>query len=50
MLVFVNGCFIGRNDHGYVHFRFDVTDFLSYGAKNCITATRGRELWRWMVL
>jgi beta-galactosidase len=36
--VFVNGCFIGRNDNGYAPFRFDLTDFLSYGAKNCITA------------
>ncbi len=37
VLVFVNGCFIGRNDNGYAPFRFDLTDFLSYGAKNCIT-------------
>jgi beta-galactosidase len=36
MLVFVNGCFIGRNDNGYAPFRFDLTDFLSYGAKNYI--------------
>ncbi len=35
-LVFVNGCFIGRNDNGYVPFRFDLTDFLAYGAKNYI--------------
>ena len=28
MLVFVNGCFIGRNDNGYAPFRFDLTDFL----------------------
>lgn len=35
-LVFVNGCFIGRSDSGYVSFRFDLTDFLAYGAKNCI--------------
>jgi beta-galactosidase len=32
----VNGCFIGRNDNGYAPFRFDLTDFLSYGAKNYI--------------
>ncbi|MGA3081354.1 MAG: beta-galactosidase GalA [Terracidiphilus sp.] len=38
VLVFVNGCFIGRNDNGYAPFRFDLTDFLSYGAKNCIVA------------
>ena len=37
VLVFVNGCFIGRNDNGYVPFGFDLTDFLSYGAKNYIT-------------
>jgi beta-galactosidase len=36
MLVFVNGCFIGRNDNGYAPFRFDLTDFLSYGAMNYI--------------
>ena len=36
VLVFVNGCFIGRNDNGYAPFRFDITDFLSVGAKNCI--------------
>lgn len=36
VLVFVNGCFIGRNDNGYAPFRFDVTDFLSCGAKNYI--------------
>ena len=35
-LVFVNGCFVGRNDSGYAPFRFDLTDFLNYGAKNCI--------------
>ncbi len=38
VLVFVNGCFIGRNDNGYAPFRFDLTDFLSYGAKNYIVA------------
>jgi beta-galactosidase len=38
VLVFVNGCFIGRNDNGYAPFRFDVTDFLAYGAKNNIVA------------
>ena len=36
-LVFCNGNFIGRNDNGYVPFRFDLTDFLFYGEKNCIT-------------
>ena len=33
-LVFLNGYFIGRNDNGYAPFRFDVSDFLNYGAKN----------------
>jgi beta-galactosidase len=36
ILVFVNGCFIGRNDNGYAPFRFDLTDFIAYGAKNYI--------------
>jgi beta-galactosidase len=34
--VFVNGCYIGNNENGYVPFRFDLTDFLTYGAKNYI--------------
>ena len=34
VVVFVNGCFIGRNDNGYAPFRFDLTDFLVYGGKN----------------
>ena len=38
VLIFVNGCFIGRNDNGYAPFRFDITDFLAIGAKNCIVA------------
>jgi len=38
VLVFVNGCFIGRHDNGYVPFRFDLTDFLTYGQKNYIVA------------
>jgi beta-galactosidase len=36
VVVFVNGCFIGRNDNGYAPFRFDLTDFLAVGAKNYI--------------
>jgi beta-galactosidase len=36
VLVFVNGCFIGRNDNGYAPFRFDLTDFLHFGQKNAI--------------
>ena len=35
-VVFVNGCFIGRNDNGYTPFSFDLTDFLNFGAKNYI--------------
>jgi beta-galactosidase len=35
-LVFVNGCFVGRNDNGYAPFRFDLSDFLAYGTRNCI--------------
>jgi beta-galactosidase len=38
VLVFVNGCFIGRNDNGYAPFQFDLTDFLAYGKKNYIVA------------
>jgi beta-galactosidase len=38
VVIFVNGCFIGRNNNGYAPFRFDLTDFLSYGAKNYIVA------------
>jgi beta-galactosidase len=38
ILIFVNGCFIGRNDNGYAPFHFDLTDFLTYGAKNYIVA------------
>ena len=36
VLVFVNGCFVGRNDNGYAPFRFELTDFLAYGATNYI--------------
>jgi beta-galactosidase len=35
-LVFVNGYFVGRNNNGYAPFRFDVSDFLNYGAKNYV--------------
>jgi beta-galactosidase len=38
VLIWVNGCFIGRNDNGYTPFHFDLTDFLAVGAKNCIVA------------
>jgi len=36
VVLFVNGCFIGRHDDGYTPFRFDLTDFLNYGGKNVI--------------
>ena len=36
VLIFVNGCFIGRNDNGYAPFRFDLTDFLVYGGRNVV--------------
>jgi beta-galactosidase len=36
VLVFVNGCFAGRNNNGYAPFQFDVTDFLELGTKNYI--------------
>ncbi|HEX4268991.1 MAG TPA: beta-galactosidase GalA [Steroidobacteraceae bacterium] len=35
-MVFLNGCYLGRNDAGYVPFQLDVTDFLNYGNRNCI--------------
>ena len=35
-LIFVNGCFVGRNDNGYAPFSFDLSDFLNYGAPNAI--------------
>ncbi len=35
-LVFCNGSFLGRSDSGYAPFRFELTDFLSYGASNAI--------------
>ena len=36
VMVFVNGCYLGRNESGYAPFRYDITDFLAVGAKNCI--------------
>ncbi|GLQ99169.1 beta-galactosidase GalA [Dyella mobilis] len=36
IVLFVNGCFIGRHDDGYSPFRFDLTDFLNYGGKNVV--------------
>ena len=43
-LVFCNGTFVGRNDNGYVPFGFDLTDFLFYGQKNCITVRTDASL------
>jgi beta-galactosidase len=34
--VFLNGCYLGRNDSGYVPFQFDVSDFLNYGGNNFV--------------
>ena len=33
-LIFLNGCFIGRNDNGYAPFVFDISDFVNYGGEN----------------
>jgi len=38
VLVFVNGCFVGRNNNGYAPFQIDITDFVAIGAKNYIVA------------
>lgn len=38
VLVFVNGCFIGRNNNGYVPFQYEISDFLNYGGRNSIVA------------
>ena len=38
VLLFLNGCFVGRNNNGYVPFRFDITDFLAVGATNYLVA------------
>ena len=35
-IVILNGHFVGRNLSGYVPFRFDVTDLLTYGGKNAL--------------
>ena len=36
VMVFVNGCYLGRNEAGYTPFRYDITDFLAVGQKNCV--------------
>jgi beta-galactosidase len=33
-MVFLNGCYLGRSDAGYVPFQFDIGDFLNYGGRN----------------
>ena len=38
ILIFVNGCFVGRNNNGYAPFRFDISDFLELGKTNYIVA------------
>ncbi len=38
MIVFVNGCFVGRNNNGYAPFEFDITDFLELGKTNYIVS------------
>ncbi|HEU5457817.1 MAG TPA: beta-galactosidase GalA [Terracidiphilus sp.] len=38
VILFVNGCFVGRNNNGYAPFHFDLTDFLAVGAKNYLVA------------
>ena len=38
VLLFVNGCFVGRNNNGYAPFRFDISDFLFHGGKNYMVA------------
>lgn len=38
VLLFLNGCFVGRNNNGYAPFRFDITDFLAVGARNYLVA------------
>lgn len=35
-LVWINGCFIGRHNHGYTPFRFDITDFVNVGGANAL--------------
>ena len=50
VLVFVNGCFIGRNDNGYAPFRFDLTDFLAVRREELHRGARRRQLRRWLVL
>lgn len=35
-VLWVNGCFVGRNDNGYSPFRFDLSDVLNYGGRNFV--------------
>lgn len=35
-LLFVNGSLIGRHDSGYTPFRFDISDFVNFGARNVL--------------
>nr|WP_315382330.1 beta-galactosidase GalA [uncultured Sphingomonas sp.] len=36
VILWVNGCYIGRHNDGYTPFRFDLSDFLHYGGDNVI--------------
>ena len=51
VIVFVNGCFIGRNNNGYAPFQFDITDFLPVlWREELHRCAHGCELRRRMVL
>ncbi len=50
ILVFVNGCFVGRNDNGYAPFRFDITDFLADRRQKLHCCARRCQLRRRLVL
>ncbi len=45
----LNGIYLGRHASGYTPFRYDVTDFVNYGAKNILVvrvdATLGEGWW-----
>jgi len=43
-IVALNGFYLGRNLSGYAPFRFDVTDFLNYGAANVLVVRADASL------
>ncbi|MDQ6885787.1 MAG: DUF4982 domain-containing protein [Gemmatimonadota bacterium] len=46
--VALNGHLLGRNESGYAPFRYDITDYASYGARNVLVVrvdATGREGW-----